>query len=658
MGRSYKKWIVLLILPLLLTNLAACSGAQNGAVTPRPTATRDLAYQATLETKLAAVNPTAVPVYQQGLSSYEAGNYEQSRQLFERVLSLAPGFAPAYRRLGYIDLQQGNIDTAIETMREAVALEPDGYNKSALAMALINKQTADANHEAFDLSSEAARLLPNDEYTIYTWLIAAWYVEDLNVMQQADEKLLLLAPDNPIAHYLAAILASTHGNWLKAEREVMVSKQLGMPEEAVQYLLDKGINRMVTIYKIIGGIIAVIVLWFIGLVLLSFTGSLLSKSTLKALDDPQAGVASQISPREKRLRSIYRFVISVLSLYYYISIPVVIVVMLLAVAGVLYGFSKIGFIPYYVIGILIVVVFGSLFAILRTVFSRRKTVLPGRKLERREAPGLWALLEDVAHRLGVAPVESIQLTPDVMIGVNESGSIMRKMRNKASRNLMLGLGGIGGLTQGQLAGILAHEYGHFSNRDTAGGNLSHQVWASLNQMAFHLVQTRAAAVYNPVWLFLVGYQRLFLRVTFGASRLQEVLADRYAAMAYGADNFIDGLTSYIKHIITFPIEANYNLYHPTELRPNVNLYRLPPQDELPIPVQHDIHVSIEKAMTCTTGKYDSHPAPQERIERVRRLNLPYSPVNDNPRPALELFTNAEQLQREMTQEIMKRVKKR
>jgi Zn-dependent protease with chaperone function len=89
------------------------------------------------------------------------------------------------------------------------------------------------------------------------------------------------------------------------------------------------------------------------------------------------------------------------------------------------------------------------------------------------------------------------------------------MRGGGKRNLLLGIGAISGLSQGQFAAILAHEYGHFSNRDTAGGYLAHQVYASFNQMAQRLIRSGVARFYNPAWLFLVGYQRIFLKVTLG-----------------------------------------------------------------------------------------------------------------------------------------------
>jgi Zn-dependent protease with chaperone function len=219
---------------------------------------------------------------------------------------------------------------------------------------------------------------------------------------------------------------------------------------------------------------------------------------------------------------------------------------------------------------------------------------------------------------------------------------------------MLGMGVLAGLTQGQLAAILAHEYGHFSNRDTAGGDMAHRVFTSLDQMAKRLIQGRAAQIYNPVWLFVIIYQRIFLRVTLGASRLQEVLADRYAAIAYGGRNFIAGLESVIRQAIAFPLQANYEVRRLHELKQPVNnLYELPVQADL----QEELEKQVAKSMKRPTSQYDSHPAPQQRIAWIERLQLAEAEAQDNPRPALDLFPNPEQLQREMTGRIMKNARK-
>jgi Zn-dependent protease with chaperone function len=217
------------------------------------------------------------------------------------------------------------------------------------------------------------------------------------------------------------------------------------------------------------------------------------------------------------------------------------------------------------------------------------------------------------------------------------------------------MGVLPGLTQGQLAAILAHEYGHFSNRDTAGGNLAYQVYESLTQIAEGLIRSGAALVYNPVWWFVISYQRIFLRVTLGASRLQEVLADRYAAIAYGSQNFIDGLQSVIQQSISFPLRADAEIRKSLEVNQSINnLYDLPMEANL----QGELQKQLDEAMNRQTSQYDSHPAPRERIAWIERMHIPLSPILDNRQPALNLFPNPEELQRDMTAELMKNVVKK
>jgi hypothetical protein len=49
-------------------------------------------------------------------------------------------------------------------------------------------------------------------------------------------------------------------------------------------------------------------------------------------------------------------------------------------------------------------------------------------------------------------------------------------------------------------------------------------------MAINLAESGAAAWYNPAWLFLNAFHRIFLRISQGASRLQEVRADRVGCL--------------------------------------------------------------------------------------------------------------------------------
>lgn len=646
--------IACFIIAMFVFLLVGCANANSPAATPQPQPIRDANLEQTFEQQLDKINPAAVPIYQKATQAMDSGDNATAEKLYQQVIDLAPTFSAAYRRLGYVEANLKNLDRAEELSRKALDLEPIAYNQTALAMILVRKNTPKDSMDAFNLASAAVKTLPNDDQTNLALLLSAGAVNNLPAVRQADELLLKLEPDNPVVQYFAGILAATDGKWEDAETKLLYSQKLGMPQDAVQHALDGGISRNVLLARLLRWGTVALALWLLGLGILFLLGSFLSRATIQALNNAQPAMDAQVKPEERRIRSIYRVLIAVLSLYFYISIPFVILLLLLVVGGVFYVFLVIGSFPIQLSIILVLMVVASLFAIARALFSRTKDVVPGRLLRRMDAPELWTLVENVARKLGTRPVDAIYVIPGVEIAVNEKGSLLQKLRGAGKRNLLLGMGVLPGLTQGQLAAILAHEYGHFSNRDTAGGDMAYQVFTSLRQMAQRLIQGRAAQIYNPVWLFVVIYQRIFLRVTLGASRLQEVLADRYAAIAYGGQNFIEGLQSVIRQTIAFPLQANYEVHRLFELKQPVNnLYNLPAQESL----QGELDKQLDAMTKRPTSQYDSHPSPQDRIAWVERLHIPYSPIQDNPQPALRLFPNPEELQRDMTARIMKNVRK-
>lgn len=644
--------VCLLIIVAVCYLLSACT--EQPVVAPQPEPTRDPNLEKPLELQLKGINPDAVSVYQEATQSLDNGDYEKAKPLYEQVIAIAPGFSTAYRRLGYIELSLNHIEQAEELTRRALALEPNSYNQSSLAVILLQKNTPKDSQEAYDLATLAVESLPNDDQALMALMMSAGAINNLEVAHTADNQLLKIQPNNPLAHYYAGLLAAADRKWEKAESELLYSQALGMPSEMVQEALKTGIARNALIVRFLRWSAIATVIWLLGLGVLFITGSYLSQATMRALNRTEPVLNFQVSPGERKFRLVYRLVISILSMFFYISIPFAILLLLVVVGGAFYVFFLIGSIPVQFALILVLMLFASLFAVLRSLFWRMKDVPPGRELKRIEAPELWTLVEDVARKLEVKSVDTIYVTPWSGIAVYEKGSILQKLRGTGKRSLILGMGAIPGLTQAQLTAILAHEYGHFSNRDTAGGDLAHQVYASLIQMAQRLVRGGAAQIFNPVWLFVLGYQRIFLRITLGASRLQEILADRYAAIAYGGQNFIEGLQSVIRQDIAFPLQANYEIRRSLDLnRPVYNIYDLSPQEQ----IQGELEKQVQDALSRTTSQYDSHPAPKERIALIESLYVPDSPLHDNRSPALRLFPNPEELQRELTTEVMKNIRK-
>jgi Zn-dependent protease with chaperone function len=242
------------------------------------------------------------------------------------------------------------------------------------------------------------------------------------------------------------------------------------------------------------------------------------------------------------------------------------------------------------------------------------------------------------------------MTPGTDIAVLERGGMMKQLSGKSERCLVLGAAVLDGMRVREFKAILAHEYGHFHNEDTAGGGFALAVRRSLMSMALHLVRGRAASALNPAWWFVRGFHSVFLRVSQGASRLQEVLADRWAAHAYGAEAFSQGLKHVVERSVRFDahVHATLNEVVPKK-QPLPNMYAHVPTE----PVDpKKIDESITKAMTRPASPYDSHPRPADRIEWVSKLSAtPESERPEDTEDAWSLLEGREWIEKEMTAKV-------
>jgi Zn-dependent protease with chaperone function len=353
---------------------------------------------------------------------------------------------------------------------------------------------------------------------------------------------------------------------------------------------------------------------------------------------------------------VYRLIIAVTSAYFYISIPVLILIITALVGGILYIMLSAG---QLFLGLAVVVLIAGIYtlaAVVRSLFVLAKNEDPGRPVTPGETPALWALVSEVAQRLNTRPVDAIFLTAGGEIGVFERGTVPRtvqkKVRDRGQRYLILGMGALSGLSQGQLRAILAHEYGHFNNRDTAGGNSVSLVQRSLYSIARNLAYSGLATWYNPAWWFVNIYNRIFLRITLGASRLQEILADRAAALAYGAHNLSSGLEQLVRQNLTFAFQVDAEVKQAAaQQRSLQNLYALPPLEDT-----GPLDKALAEKMSRQSSAYDSHPAPHDRLALIARIKAEDT-VNDDPRPAWDLIEHAGQFQQEATALLEKKLRR-
>lgn len=634
---------------LFLIMVGSVALAQSGG-----TGERDPQFEQQIYDRLAKINPTAVELFKASTEALDAGQYAAAKTGYEQVLQLAPDFPDALRRLSYVEAELGDLENAEMHARRALALAPQPENQAGLAQVLLSTGDAAKYSEAKQLALAATQAEPDDLSYQFTLLSVAAEMTDMDTLRTTADRVIQLAPESPVGHYFSGVVAANDGNWEKSEKELLLAQQYGLPKEVVDEVLYKsGIHTQVVLQRVLRWGLYALAGWLVGLLLLFFVGWLLSRQTLKAVNREMLSGTFEISSGEQTLRRIYRVIISITSVYFYLSIPILIVVVVGVVAGIIYLFFVIGQIPVKLALIILIAGVYTLVAIVRSLFSRVKLGDPGRSVSPEEAPELWSLVREVAQKLGTRPVDAIYLTPAVEVAVTERGSLTSKLNDRSQRQLILGMGALSTLNRGELKAVLAHEYGHFNNRDTAGGTLAMQVDHAQNMLAYGLASRGLARWYNPAWWFINGYHRIFLRVTLGASRLQEILADRFAVLAYGARNLKEGLQRIIRRDVEFGMQVNTEVEQAVaETRGLRNLYTLPTVQDF-----GKLEEKVGEVMSRTSSPYDSHPSPKERFALMERIRVSGF-AEDDSRPALALIPNVETVQDEMTAEVNQNLRER
>ncbi|GAA3792241.1 M48 family metallopeptidase [Streptomyces chiangmaiensis] len=236
-----------------------------------------------------------------------------------------------------------------------------------------------------------------------------------------------------------------------------------------------------------------------------------------------------------------------------------------------------------------------------------------------QQPKLWARVRGLAEQVGTRPPAEIWLVPTVNAAVSEDVRLMGLLPGR--RRMYVGVPLLIGLTVNQLDAVLAHELGHYSNRDvrlaptTVRGRegvltVARAYWAG------------KAFWHRPMRAFFTWYAQLYLRTSQSVSRHQELAADRMAARIAGRDHTAAALREipaldaaygfYLNRyaevgweagLLPLPEEFYGGLYgllsEPSRQRELDELRRNPPEDE--------------------AGPYDSHPPISERIAAIESL---------------------------------------
>jgi Zn-dependent protease with chaperone function len=506
--------------------------------------------------------------------------------------------------------------------------------------------------EARWLVARAQAQLPDQPSLLQSAFWTSYAADDLVAMKKASVALQRVDESSPETWYVTAIVAIQRGDAARARAAIAKARKTGLSAEGLASLettlasFEK--EHFWTSLTNVG--LWSVPVWLVLLGLLAVAGLVLSRATLAAADRALTGATGDAVGMDAWLRRAYSGVIAASAVIFYLSLPMLLIVVLALGVGVIWLMLTAHFVIWKLVILIAILTLVTVWAVLRSMFVRGDKSDPGDPLDLAAHPRLRSVLEEVAGRVGTRSVDTVFLTPGTDVAVFERGGWLRKLQGRGERCLILGLGVLEGMKVGGWKAILAHEYGHFVNRDTAGGGMALAVRRSILTMAISMARGGAAGWYNPAWWFVRGFDAAFMRVSQGASRLQEVLADRWAALSYGAPAFRDGLTHVITASVRFEAVTDATIKRALhEKIPVANLYR----HTAPLTVAGTLEVErlTQQALTREPGAYDSHPSPAQRFAWVEKVASSAPPSHADPADedeAWSLFQDREELEVYMT----------
>jgi len=555
----------------------------------------------------------------QVLEAMKQGDRETARRVADQLVQDAPRNPRAWRVRGLIEAQFGSLDEAETALTKALDLGIDRERSVDVHATLGYVQLRKGHRwDANRSFQQALSIDPNHPGALGG---AAWVKvgdDDFEGAYPLAQKLVQVMPGAVEGHLLLAQILLKRDDAAGVRAEIEKLKQGGFADAEVLAKLEEAaaeVSRRALIWEVP---LAVVMAMAAAVVLLFAAGTVLSRLQVARLSDVHAHLSGgEQTASERWMLRIYGAVLWFGTIFFYVSVPAMVVISLGTGFGLVYAiFAWLPAVPVQLVLFLLVAAVGGAWAVLRSLFHSAPGDTSGVEIGEAAEPRLFGALREVADAAGSGVVDRVFLEPDAGMAVRESGGAFRVLLGGGKRVLHLGFWVMQGLTVSELKSILAHEYGHFAHGETrltpVIGRLVNTMVGTLQRMA----SLGRTTWINPVYWYLRLYFPLFYAVSAGQSRRRELLADRVSALHYGGATFgralqsaIDSGTVFDGHVVRLLAILR------TRGRPCTDLYACLRAAQAIVPERLRREQSKE-SLERAPGKYDSHPPPQERIARV------------------------------------------
>ena len=323
--------------------------------------------------------------------------------------------------------------------------------------------------------------------------------------------------------------------------------------------------------------------------------------------------------------------------------------------------------------------------LLKFIFKSHKTDLSHLvEIKETEEPQLYMMIREIVFEVGTRFPKKVYLAPNVNAAVFYNSNFW-SMFLPVKKNLQIGLGLVNTVTKEELRAILAHEFGHFSQRTMKIGSYVYNVNQVIHNMLYDnesyekLIEKWADfSYYFSLFVIIavkinVGIQWILRKLYeivnksyMGLSREMEFHADEIAASVTGykpltksllrlaiADNSFGYVLDFYNGKISDNLKSE-NLYHDQSsvihfLSEENNLKMTNNLPELTLEEQS----KFDKSKLIIKDQWASHPSIKERIERLEKTG--YKKDHHSEDLANTLFTDIIGLQKQITNKLFEAV---
>lgn len=300
-----------------------------------------------------------------------------------------------------------------------------------------------------------------------------------------------------------------------------------------------------------------------------------------------------------------------------------------------------------------------------------------------EQPVLFAFIRQLTKDTQTPFPKKIYLSADVNACVFYDSSFW-SMFLPVKKNLQIGLGLINALNVSEFKAVMAHEFGHFSQRSMKLGSFVYNVnkiihnmlfdnqgyanflqgWASLDGIFAFFANITAKIAQGIQWILRQMYgliNKNYMRL----SREMEFHADAVAASVSGSKSLVTALrrVELANSGYNIALQKCDDLFREKKISSNIyqnqttvllhlaEEFKLPLQHGLPV-VNDDFIQSNNLSRVNFKDQWASHPTTEDREDHLNKLAVEAEVLPDS---AWVLFTNREELENSLTRKVYENV---